>query len=121
MWPPAPAFALAATPRHAAPLPACSFSATNPCLPACPAPCHARTPCRPAAQIGLFAVPFITIVGWVLGHPFSLGFDPFAALVLLLSVMHSAHMINDAESHWLEGLQLIVTYFIIAVAYALSS
>lgn len=34
-----------------------------------------------------------------------------AALVLLLSVMHSAHMINDAESHWLEGLQLIVTYF----------
>jgi Ca2+:H+ antiporter len=45
-------------------------------------------------------VPFVTIVGWILGHPFSLGFDPFAALVLLLSVMHSAHMINDAESHW---------------------
>lgn len=35
----------------------------------------------------------------------------FAALVLLLSVMHAAHMINDAESHWLEGMQLIVTYF----------
>lgn len=34
-----------------------------------------------------------------------------AALVLLLSVMHAAHMINDAESHWLEGLQLVVTYF----------
>lgn len=51
-------------------------------------------------QIGLFAVPFVTVVGWILGHPFSLGFDPFAALVLLLSVMHSAHMINDAESHW---------------------
>lgn len=34
-----------------------------------------------------------------------------AALVLLLSVMHAAHMINDAESHWLEGMQLIVTYF----------
>lgn len=72
-------------------------------------------------QIGLFAVPFVTVVGWILGHPFSLGFDPFAALVLLLSVMHSAHMINDAESHWLEGVQLVVTYFIIAVAYALSS
>ncbi|WIA16600.1 hypothetical protein OEZ85_013267 [Tetradesmus obliquus] len=72
-------------------------------------------------QIGLFAVPFVTIVGWVLGHPFSLGFDPFAALVLLLAVMHSAHMINDAESHWLEGLQLVVTYFVIATAYALSS
>eukprot|EP00775_Hariotina_reticulata_P009801 gene9801-9959_t len=72
-------------------------------------------------QIGLFAVPFVTIVGWILGHPFSLGFDPFAALVLLLSVMHSAHMINDAESHWLEGLQLVCTYVIIGVAYALST
>lgn len=29
-------------------------------------------------QIGLFAIPFVTCVGWVLGHPFSLGFDPFA-------------------------------------------
>lgn len=163
-----------------------------------------------AVQIGLFAIPFVTIVGWVMGHPFSLGFDPFAggnlsitsagrgsgfsanyppnpkpykpilktpkqpqhklaactcaqpmpavsalsagilaaasqpwaqlhlfvstavwqqalsqsltcavpcpadvaaALVLLLSVMHAAHMINDAESHWLEGMQLVVTYF----------
>jgi hypothetical protein len=50
-----------------------------------------------------------------MGHPFSLGFDPFAALVLLLSVMHSAQMINDAESHWLEGLQLVVTYFMCAL------
>lgn len=54
----------------------------------------------PVVQIGLFAVPFVTVVGWVLGHPFSLGFDPFAALVLLLSVMHAALMINDGESHW---------------------
>jgi len=34
--------------------------------------------CCCAVQIGLFAVPFVTIVGWILGHPFSLGFDPFA-------------------------------------------
>lgn len=77
-------------------------------------------------QIGLFAVPFVTIVGWVLGHPFSLGFDPFAALVLLLSVMHSAHMINDAESHWCVGncalLQLHQHYvFCLAIASTQSS
>lgn len=34
--------------------------------------------CTACLQIGLFAVPFVTIVGWILGHPFSLGFDPFA-------------------------------------------
>ena len=70
-------------------------------------------------QIGLFAIPFITLFGWATGHPFSLGFDPFAALVLLLSVLHANFMLNDAESHWLEGVQLLVTYFTIAVAYAL--
>jgi Ca2+:H+ antiporter len=36
-------------------------------------------------QIGLFAIPFVTIVGWVLGHPFSLGFDPFAGRAGLLA------------------------------------
>ena len=70
-------------------------------------------------QIGLFAIPFITLFGWATGHPFSLGFDPFAALVLLLSVLHANFMLNDAESHWLEGVQLLVTYFTISVAYAL--
>ncbi|KAI8474626.1 MAG: calcium/proton exchanger [Monoraphidium minutum] len=72
-------------------------------------------------QIGLLAVPLVTIVGWATGHPFSLAFDPFSALVLVLSVIHTAVMISDAESNWLEGLQLLVTYFIIAVAYALTT
>lgn len=34
--------------------------------------------CFACLKIGLFAVPFVTIVGWIMGHPFSLGFDPFA-------------------------------------------
>ena len=72
-------------------------------------------------QIGLFAIPFITIVGWITGHPFTLAFDPFAALVLILSVLHANVVLQDAESHWLEGLQLLVTYFIIAAAYAMTS
>jgi Ca2+:H+ antiporter len=72
-------------------------------------------------QIGLFAVPFITVVGWATGHAFSLAFDPFAALVLLLSVLHANFTMGDSRSNWLEGVQLLVTYFIIAAAYAMTS
>jgi len=46
----------------------------------------AAVPVAIHVQIGLFAVPFVTVVGWILGHPFSLGFESLAALVLLLSV-----------------------------------
>ncbi|GBF90059.1 calcium proton exchanger protein [Raphidocelis subcapitata] len=72
-------------------------------------------------QIGLLAVPLVTVIGWATGHPFSLAFDPFSALVLVLSVFHTSVMIADSESNWLEGMQLIVTYFIIAVAYAMTT
>ena len=60
-----------------------------------------------AAQIALFAMPLCVVVGWVLGHPFSLNLDPFMALTLTLSVIHSNIITNDASSHWLLGLQLV--------------
>lgn len=71
-------------------------------------------------QIGLLAIPIATVVGWATGHAFSLAFDPFSALVLVLSVVHTSVMIADAQSNWLEGLQLLATYLIVAVAYALT-
>ena len=37
-------------------------------------------------QVALFAVPFAVVVGWATGHPFTLFFDPFSALALMLSV-----------------------------------
>jgi Ca2+:H+ antiporter len=57
-------------------------------------------------QIGLLAIPLVTIVGWATGHAFSLAFDPFSALTLVLSVLHTSVMVSDAQSNWLEGLQV---------------
>jgi Ca2+:H+ antiporter len=57
-------------------------------------------------QIGLLAIPLATLVGWATGHPFSLAFDPFSALTLVLSVIHTTVMIADAQSNWLEGMQV---------------
>ncbi|EFJ40822.1 Ca2+/H+ antiporter, cation antiporter, membrane protein [Volvox carteri f. nagariensis] len=61
-------------------------------------------------QIALFAIPFNVVVGWATGHPFSLAFSPFAALVLLVCVVHANFVTADATSHWLLGVQLIALY-----------
>eukprot|EP00955_Chlamydomonas_euryale_P090063 364509-Chlamydomonas_euryale.AAC.16 len=68
-------------------------------------------------QIALFAIPFVVIVAWAQGLPFSLDFDDFSALTLALSVIHANNTTNDASSHWLLGVQLVAVYAIIAIIY----
>ncbi|GFR51251.1 hypothetical protein Agub_g13632 [Astrephomene gubernaculifera] len=68
-------------------------------------------------QVALFAVPLAVVVGWATGHPFTLDFDPFSALALMLSVAQSNFVTAGATSHWLLGVQLIALYVLIALAY----
>ncbi|GFR44006.1 hypothetical protein Agub_g5152 [Astrephomene gubernaculifera] len=68
-------------------------------------------------QVALFAVPLAVVVGWMTGHPFTLDFDPFSALALMLSVAQSNFVTAGATSHWLLGIQLIALYVLIALAY----
>ncbi|GLI64419.1 hypothetical protein VaNZ11_007630 [Volvox africanus] len=68
-------------------------------------------------QIALFAIPFNVVVGWATGHPFSLDFTPFAALVLVVCVVNANFVTADATSHWLLGVQLIALYCLVSVAY----
>ncbi|KAL6758013.1 cation exchanger 1 [Haematococcus lacustris] len=68
-------------------------------------------------QIALFAMPLCVVVGWATGHPFSMELDPFSAVVLTASVIHSNFITADATSHWLLGVQLVAVYFLVAVTY----
>lgn len=56
-------------------------------------PCCPRTKRR-------FATPLAVLVGWATGHPFTLSFDPFSALVLLLAVCQLNFVTSGAMSHW---------------------
>ncbi|KIY91327.1 hypothetical protein MNEG_16637 [Monoraphidium neglectum] len=67
-------------------------------------------------QIAIFAIPFAVITGWVVGRPFSLDFDPFAVLALVVAVLHANFVTAGASSHWLMGVELIATYVLIATA-----
>lgn len=68
-------------------------------------------------QIALFVIPFIVLVGWGMGRPMSLNFDPFATLVLTLAVINTQFASSDSRSNWLLGLQLVATYCLIAFVF----
>jgi len=68
-------------------------------------------------QIALFVVPFIVILGWILGHPMTLLFDPFESIVLFLAVLTVNYVVQDGKSNWLEGMILMCLYIIIAVVF----
>ncbi|EFJ39789.1 hypothetical protein VOLCADRAFT_108492 [Volvox carteri f. nagariensis] len=68
-------------------------------------------------QVALFAVPFAVVVGWITDHPFTLDFDPFSAMALMLSVAQSNFVTAGATSHWLLGVQLIALYVLLSLAY----
>ncbi|GIL84333.1 hypothetical protein Vretimale_15946 [Volvox reticuliferus] len=68
-------------------------------------------------QVALFAVPLAVVVGWISGHPFSLSFDPFAAMALMLSVAQVNFVTAGATSNWLLGVQLMALYVLLSLAF----
>ncbi|TBU42360.1 calcium/proton exchanger [Dichomitus squalens] len=68
-------------------------------------------------QIALFVIPFIVTLGWILGKPMSMLFDPFESIVLFLSVLVVNYVVQDGKSNWLEGMILMCLYVIVAVTF----
>lgn len=72
-----------------------------------------------ATQIALFVAPVLVLVSLVLGHPMDLVFRFFELVVLIFSVLVTNAVIEDGESNWFEGVQLLAAYVIMAVAFFL--
>ncbi|KAF9913415.1 hypothetical protein BX616_010065 [Lobosporangium transversale] len=68
-------------------------------------------------QIALFVTPLIVIIGWIIGQPMTLFFNTFETCVLFVSVLIVNYLIQDGESNWLEGVMLLSTYIVIAIAF----
>jgi len=68
-------------------------------------------------QIALFVIPFTIILGWIIGRPITMLFDPFESVVLFLAVLTVNYVVQDGKSNWLEGMILICLYLIIAVVF----
>ncbi|KAI0150359.1 Calcium/proton exchanger [Xylariaceae sp. FL1272] len=67
-------------------------------------------------QVALFLIPLLVIIGWGIGNEeMTLAFDTFQIVVLFVAVLLVNYLIGDGKSHWLEGVQLITLYVIIAL------
>jgi Ca2+:H+ antiporter len=68
-------------------------------------------------QIALLIAPVLVLAGAAMGKPLTLGFDHFEVLAVVMAVAIANFITLDGESNWLEGLMLLVTYAILAVAF----
>ena len=68
-------------------------------------------------QIALFVTPALVILGWLIGQPMSLSFEPFGAVVFYLSVIVVEGVISDGDSNYLEGAMLVGVYMIVALGF----
>ncbi|MEP6473669.1 MAG: calcium/proton exchanger, partial [Gemmatimonadota bacterium] len=69
-----------------------------------------------STQVALFVAPVLVLAGLLMGQPMDLVFTPFEVIALGLGTGVVAIITLDGESHWFEGLQLLVVYGIIAAA-----
>ncbi|KAI8097583.1 calcium/proton exchanger [Halteromyces radiatus] len=68
-------------------------------------------------QIGLLVTPVLVIAGWIIGQPMTLFFENFETVILFSSVLIVNYLIQDGRSNWLEGVQLLSVYAIVALAF----
>jgi Ca2+:H+ antiporter len=72
-----------------------------------------------SAQIALFVAPALVLYSYMLGRPMSLLFNAFEITAITLSVLATVIVVADGESNWVEGLQLLAIYLILALAFYL--
>ena len=70
-----------------------------------------------SAQIALMVAPLLVLIAPLLGERLTLVLNPFEIAAIGLSVGTVALVGNDGESNWLEGLQLLGLYVILAAAF----
>jgi Ca2+:H+ antiporter len=70
-----------------------------------------------ATQIAMFVAPVLVLISLLFREPMSLIFSIFELVAIVLSVLITNMITEDGESNWLEGVQLLMAYAIMAVAF----
>ncbi len=67
-------------------------------------------------QVILFVAPVLIFLSLIF-TPMSIIFNPFELVALIVSVLIANRVVSDGESNWLEGVQLLAVYLIIATMF----
>jgi Ca2+:H+ antiporter len=71
-------------------------------------------------QIALFVAPVLVFLSYLVApHPLDLVFTPAEVLAVVVAVMVAGQVTSDGESNWLEGVQLLSVYLILAAVFYL--
>ena len=70
-----------------------------------------------SSQIALFVAPFIVFTSFAIGKPMDLVFTEIEVLAVVVSVIILPFVATDGECNWLEGVQLLAVYAILAATF----
>ena len=69
-------------------------------------------------QVALFVAPVLVLLSYVIAPaPMDLRFTTLEVVAVGISVWIMALIAQDGESHWMEGVQLLAVYLILALAF----
>ncbi|PYI03944.1 vacuolar calcium ion transporter [Aspergillus sclerotiicarbonarius CBS 121057] len=68
-------------------------------------------------QIGLFAIPFLVMLGWAIAKPMTLYFETFHTVVLFFSVLLVNCILQDGKYTYIHGSMLVAMYAILTLAF----
>lgn len=71
-----------------------------------------------STQIALFVAPLLVLLSFVIGpRPMDLLFSVFELVAIAVAVLSIAFIAHDGETHWMEGVQLLAVYVILALGF----
>ena len=70
-----------------------------------------------SSQVALLVVPLLVFASHIFGHPMTLEFGMHEIVALVGAVWLTSQISDDGKSNWLNGLQMLILYMIIAVLF----
>lgn len=68
-------------------------------------------------QMAMFVAPCLAIVGFIAGNDIPLVLGGFELVTVACSIGLSLYIFQDGRTNWLEGVELVSAYVIVALAY----
>ena len=59
----------------------------------------------------------LVFFGLIVGNPLTLVFTPLEVVAVAVAVLIAGYIALDGKSNWVEGLQLVSVYTILAIAF----
>ena len=70
-----------------------------------------------STQIALFVAPVLVFVSLLVGHPMDLIFTPVEIAAVAFSSIILGFIALDGRSNWIEGVQLLAAYLVMAISF----